>query len=274
MNGKRKIGAIMMAAVVVMAVAVPMAFGDDENAATSATVKLSAGPVVNTVTVTPDLVTLTAGGTTTITVRAGVSHAEGYEQIDTVAITAIDPAIATVVPLLPISLTEQSGSGTDATYEGTFGIPYYTDPGPYTVTVTATDVDGGIGSNTGTFTVNELLAISVTDVGFGTVHPGGSAGTGSSTVTNEGNVVVVFVDWGQSDYNNNPNDGITWTDMTGETSSEIIPDTAITTTWLSATEINKGATGNTGDVPFSLAVPLGTAPDEYTGSATFTPSPV
>ena len=271
MNGKRKIGAIMMAAVVVMAVAVPMAFGDvDVDAVTSATVTLNADPVVTDVTVTPNSVTLNAGGTTEITVTAEVSHAEGYEQIETVVISNIAPAIDTVTP--SISLTFVTGSGTDATYEGSFDIWYYTDADTYTVTVTATDVGGGTGTNTGTFTVEELLAILVTDVGFGEVNPGGSAGTGSSTVTNQGNVAVVFEDKGQSGYNNQPFDGITWTEMTGTTLGEAIPKTAITTDWLPATEINKGATGNTGDVYFSLEVPLGTAPDVYTGSATFTPS--
>lgn len=258
-----------MAAVVVMAVAVPMAFGA-KDATTSAKVTLSAGPVVDEVVVTPDPVTLTAGGTTEITVRARVSHAEGYEQIDKVEITNIDPAIATVSP--PISLPFVTGSGTEATYEGSFDIPYYTDADTYTVTVTATDIGGGTGTNTGTFTVGELLAISVTDVGFGVLNPGGEPGTGSSTVTNQGNVAVVFEDKGKTGYNNNPNDGIKWTQMTGTTLSQTIPDTAITTEWIPTTGINKGATGNMDDVPFSLEVPLGTAPDDYTGSATFTPS--
>lgn len=269
MNTQRKIGAIMMAAVVVMAVAVPMAFGA-KDAATSATVELSADPVVGTITVTPDPVTLNAGGTTEITVRAEVSHANGYEQIDTVVITNIDPSIDTVTP--PISLLFVTGSGIEATYEGSFDIPYYTDADKYTVVVTATDFGGGTGENKGTFTVEELLAISVTDVGFGELNPGGKPGTGFSTVTNQGNVAVVFEDTGDPDYNNDAADGITWTEMIGNVLSAIIPDTAITTTWNPATKINKGATGNTDDVDFDLAVPLGTPPDEYTGSATFTPS--
>ena len=258
-----------MAAVVVMAVAVPMAFGKD--AETSATVTLSAGPVVESVVITPDPVTLNPGGTTTITVTAVVSHAEGYEQIDTVEITTIDPTIPTVST--PISLTQQSGSGTEASYSGSFDIPYYTDPVEYTVEVTATDVSGGTGVDKNTFKVMELLAISVTDVGFGELNPGGDPGPGSSTVTNQGNVAVVFEDIDPTGYNKPTTDGITWTEMTGEELSETIPDTAIITGWDPLTKINKGATGNTGVVDFKLAVPLGTAPDDYTGSATFTPSP-
>ena len=258
-----------MAAVVVMAVAVPMAFGA-KDAATMAKVTLSATPVVESVVIVPDPVVLNAGGTTEIDVTAVVSHVEGYEQISTVEITVIDPPIATVT--LPITLAFVAGSGTEATYKGSFDIPYYTDADTYTVTVTATDNGGSTGANTGTFTVNELLAISVTDVGFGELNPGGNPGAGSSTVTNQGNVAVVFEDKGKPGYNNNRNDGITWTVMTGKTLSQTIPDTAITTTWNPPTQINKGAIGNTADVPFSLQVPLGTAPDVYIGSATFTPS--
>jgi hypothetical protein len=59
MNTLRKITALLMASVVVMMVAVPMAFGDD--AQTSADVTLDANPVVDSVVVSPDPVDMNQG---------------------------------------------------------------------------------------------------------------------------------------------------------------------------------------------------------------------
>jgi hypothetical protein len=276
MNTQRKITALLMASVVVMVVAVPMAFGQD--AATSADVTLDTDPVVNSVVVSPDVVDMNQHpDTTPITVTATVSHANGYEQIATVQVTDIVPEIDGVTSSIPINLAfDHSNSDTQAVYIGTIDLPPCTPPRygteHYTLTVTAYDKKTptpGEGTGTDTFEVNALVAITVTDVPFETVNPGSYTNKITSTVTNKGNAEIEFVDAGDNGYNNDPDDGITWSAM--NSGDNTIPASNIVTDW---NKQGKISCGNTGTPKFTLSVPLGTPPGSYTGTITFTPSEV
>ena len=249
MNTKNKIIAILMVSIVAMAVGVPMAMG--ESAVSQATVGNEAPDVVS-VSVSPNPVTMSeCGATTPITVTAQVSDANGCDDILKVEITATTVGGVTG---LPISMSESSCVGTDATYVGTVDLPCCTAEGDYTVTVTVTDkgttplTDTGIGN----FHVDALTAISVTTpVDFGAIAPGNS-GTGTSTVKNIGNNPVEIA--------------ASPSDMTGP---ETILASAISDDWVDTT---CRACGSNDVATFTLAVPTGTLTGDYTGTITFTPS--
>jgi hypothetical protein len=282
MNTIRKITALLMASVIVMMVAVPMAFGDD--AQTSADVTLNADPVVDSVEVLPDPVDMNQHpDTTPITVTATVSHDNGYEQIATVNVTSIvNMASGTISGLtLPVNLPfDHSTSDTQAVYTGTIELPPCTPPqydtDHYTLTVTADDKKTTPGEDTGTdtFEVNALVAITVTNVPFGPVNPGSYTGKITSTVTNKGNVEIEFVDNTPNGYNDPSTgvdtDGITWSAMTSGVTNTI-PASNVVTDW---NKQGKITCGNTGTPKFTLSVPLGTPPGVYSGMITFTPSEV
>lgn len=257
-----------------MAVGVPMAFGSEE-AATSATVG-NAAPAIDSVMITPDDDTVTAGvqvnptpaGTKTITVTADLSDANGYDDIATVT-AAISPVPANGAS---ITMTAGTGSGTTITYTGTYDMQFYDNPTGYTVTVTVTDT-AGLSDNTptATFTYTDATSITVTNVDFGALSAGESSIGKYSTVTNKGNTDVTFADTGGAGYDNDASDGLQWSEMTCTSPADTIVDDQITTTWSAATSINNGATSSD-DVSFTLAVPAGTLSGSYTGTITFTPT--
>ena len=240
-----------------------------EDATTSAAVGNGA-PDVSAVSVSPDPVTMApCPATTSITVTATVSDANGVGDIASVQITGISPAITGITP--PITMAwSKDNSATEAEYTATIDLPCCTAADDYTVTVTATDKGTPALSDTktGTFTVGSTVAITVTNVNFGSVAPGGSS-TASSTVTCTGNAAVKFVDDTPAGYDDPETDGIIWSDMTSGTHT--IVDDQITTTWDSMTTI---ACNNNADASFTLDVPSGTPPGAYEGTITFTPTAV
>jgi len=259
--------AILMAGIMIAAMVAPAM---SENADTSATVG-NAAPDVSLVSVSPDSVTMDpCPNTTSITVTATVSDANGVGDIASVRITGISPTISGITP--PITMDwSKNNSATEAEYTATIDLPCCTSADNYTVTVTVTDKDTHTSSDTGTdtFTVNPTVAITVTDVGFGSVAPGGNS-TASSTVTCTGNAAVKFVDAGTGGYDNpDPGDGIVWSEMTSGT--DTISDNQITTTWNSANTI---ACNNNLDASFKLDVPSGTPEGTYGGTITFEPTAV
>lgn len=262
----KRILSILMAGIMVAAMVVPAM---SEDATTSAAVGNGA-PDVSAVSVSPDPVTMApCPATTSITVTATVSDANGVDDIASVQITGISPAITGIS--VPISMTNDHGnSATEAVYTAIIDLPCCTSADDYTVTVTATDKGTPALSDTGTdtFTVDPTVAITVTGVAFGNVVPGGSS-TASSTVTCTGNAEVKFVDDTPTGYDNSETDGIIWSEMVSGTFT--IPDDQISTTWDSATTI----TCNTNaDASFTLDVPSGTPPGAYGGTITFTPTAV
>ena len=256
--------AILMAGIMVLTMIVP-AMGTD--ATTSAAVG-NAAPDVSLVSVSPDPVTMAPSpATTSITVTATVSDANGVGDIASVQITGISPAITGITT--PITMTkDHDNSATEAEYTVTINLPCCTSADTYTVEVTATDSNSLSDTGTDTFTVSPTVAITVTNVTFGSVAPGGSS-TASSTVTCTGNAEIKFVDDTPAGYDNSTTDGIIWSNMTSGT--DTIADDQITTTWVSTTTITCG--GNDA-ASFILDVPSGTPTGTYGGTITFTPTVV
>ena len=190
MNTKNKIIAILMAGIVAMAIAVPMAMG--EGADTSASVN-NLDPTVVSVSSTPEtLVTLLACPTTTLlTIDATVSDLNGVGDIASVTVEI--PGIQGT----PIAMS-CSGTGTTKTCTKSFDLACDLAPQLYTATVNVTDGAGQFAIDTDTFTVQERTGISLNfdTVSFGPADPGTdnvdgvnkSSGTPVvATVTNDGN---------------------------------------------------------------------------------------
>jgi len=258
----RKIIAILMAGMVAMAIGIPMAMSSDQEAATTATVG-NVAPVVTDASVSPDPVTMSpCPNTTTITVTATVSDDNGWGDITNVNVT-----IPSIVTDEPMTCTQSNATSGTCTVD--IALDCCTPATTYTATVEAKDQAGATGTDTYTFTVSSTVDITVTDVNFGNVAPGGSS-TASSTVTNNGNAEIKFVDEDPVGYDNpDPGDGIVWSDMTS--GANTIADDNIVTSWTSGTTIT---CGNSADAGFTLTVPDGTPTGTYTGTITFTPTKV
>jgi len=259
-SASRKIIAILIAGMVAMAIGIPMAMSSDQEAVTTATVG-NVAPVVTDASVSPDPVTMSpCPDTTTITVTATVSDDNGWGDITNVNVT-----IPSIVTDEPMTCTQSNATSGTCTVD--IALDCCTPATTYTATVEAKDQAGATGTDTYTFTVSSTVDITVTDVNFGNVAPGGSS-TASSTVTNNGNAEIKFVDADPAGYDNpDDNDGIYWSDMTSN--GNTIVDDQISTTWNSATTISCGSSD---DVPFTLDVPSGTPEGTYTGTITFSPS--
>jgi len=224
---------------------------------------VSLPPEVESVTVDPAVLTITPGDIVTqLKVTAKVFGPCGIDWIKSVEITDMDPyfsdtQMAKEFPL-PITMKRVRVYGlTGAKYERKIDVTAMPH-GDYTVTVTATDKEGNTDTGTATFTVAKVLALSVTDVDFGTLAPSKS-GEAYSTVVNTGNVPFVLEQSG----------GIVPTDMSAG-STGIIEASNIAVSW----DWSKLMMHNTGPVAakFTLTVPWGILPGDYTGMVTFSPT--
>ena len=241
------------------------------------------GPTVDSITITPDedgstygvQVDPNPGGAKTVTVSVIVSDSNGYGDISTVNITDIapDPAHGDASP---VTLVFQSGSGTTATYNGTFDMQFYDAPTEYTVTVTAKDTNGSSGTDSSTFNYTSCNAMSLDSgtIAFGSIDPGENntvSGdvdmntTGSPTVRNIGNIVI--------DVN------ITGSDMTsvGDTITKDQMDAQVDTLGYSNLSVARCFDANMAanesslkNVDFRLNVPYGIPAGSYNGSITLT----
>ena len=224
-----------------------------EDASTSASVN-NIAPDVEITSINPD----PASPGETVTVNGTLSDDNGIDDVSTMTYTVTDPS-STEIATGSISPVASWGFSFDLDGSATAGT--------YTVNVTATDSGSLSDTATDTFEVSTTISISVTAMDYGTVNPGSNANS-YHTVTNNGNVAIVFVDENSNGYDVETSDGITWLNMTGP---ETIDDSAITTTWNATTQI---ATGNSDNVNFTLNVPAATLSGSYTGQTTFTPSAV
>jgi len=262
MNAKRSILALFIVAMMLSA-AMPIAM-PGEDAGSSVTVT-TLTPEVESVLIEPAVVTITPGVFTSIAVTAEVFAPNGIDWIKHVELTNVEPHYLQGTDLpLALKPTEIEG-GIRAKYPLTLDIPCSQPAGDYTVTVTVTDREGNTATGTATFTVEETLAISVTDVNFGSVAPGKSS-EASSTVTNLGNVRVEF----------KKKDGIVPSDMHAG-GSGLIKAKNIAVDWDWKTVLKRGYFSpgeNTKEVLFTLEVPFGTPPGTYTGRIVFTPKAV
>jgi len=265
MNAKRKITVLFLVVILVCSVTV-MSVSSSElealDAGSGATV-VSLPPEVESVTTDPTVLTILPGDVVTqLTVTAEVFGPCGIDWIKSAEMTAIDPFFSKTLMAkefpLPIPMKRVSVEGLiRAKYELAIditGMPY----GDYTLTVTATDKDGNTATGTATFTVAKTLALSVTDVDLGTLAPGESS-EAYSTVVNTCNVPFVFEE----------SDGIVPTEMSAGGSGIIkAKDIAVSWDW---SKLMLHITGPV-DAKFTLTVPLGTLPGDYTGRITFTPT--
>jgi hypothetical protein len=224
---------------------------------------VSLPPEVESVTADPAVLTIDPGDVVTqLTVTAKVFGPCGIDWIKSVEITDMDPYfsethMAKIFPL-PIPMKRVRVDGlTRAKYERKIDVTCMPH-GDYTLTVTATDKEGNTDTGTATFTVAKVLALSVTDVDFGTLAPSKS-GEAYSTVVNIGNVPFVLEQSG----------GIVPTEMSAG-GAGIIEASNIAVSW----DWSKRMLHNTGpvDAKFTLTVPWGTLPGDYTGMISFTPT--
>ena len=246
--------ALLMAGIMMAAMIAP-AMGAD----TSATVGNAAPDVVVTL-VTPGSVN--PGGT--ITVDGTLSDPNGIGDVTTLTYDVKYPNGTLYI--------DDATAGLAASWSFNFALPTGSSapPGTWTVEVTATDSatpTPGTDTDSGTFTMNSYAAISVGDMDYGPVNVPSTNNPGSHSVTNDGNVAIVFVDATPTGYNG-AGDGITWIDMTS--GENTIAASNIGTTWTSGTSILVGATT---DVEFELDVPSGTPTGTYGGATTFTAIP-
>ena len=273
--------AILMAGIMMAAMVAPAM---SDSATSSATVG-TANPVVVSVAVTPDPVTMNPSGSTTpITVTAVVSDNNGVADITgvSVAITGITTA--------PVTMS-QTGviDATSANYGVVIDLDYCTSADSYTAIVTATDASSGTGQNTDGFMIDALTAIGITAMTFTTGNPGDCV-AGTHTVTNLGNGGVNFsnLDVGADpavapsgvcpplnqsawDGYDETLDQITWIDMTAGGNPDVIPDDNMRIVNVDDPAVCL-ACGGVLAVNFNLYLPS-VNPDTYTGTTTFTPNP-
>jgi hypothetical protein len=242
-------------------------------------------PTVDSITITPDddgttsgvQINPNPGGAKTVTVSAVVSDPNGYGDISTVNITDITPDPALGDPS-PVTLEYQSGSGsgTTATYNGTFDMQFYDAPIEYTVTVTAKDTGGLSDADSSTFNYTSCTAMSLdaATIAFGSIDPGENntvAGdkdmntTGSPTVRNTGNVEI-DVNITGSDMTSG-SDTITKDQMDAQVDSLGYSDLGVPRCF----DVNIAAGAlSLENVDFRLNVPYGIPAGSYTGSVTLT----
>ena len=246
--------AILMVGILAVAMVAPAM---SEDAITSAAVG-NAAPDVAITTISPD----PANPGDTVTVSGTLTDPNGIDDVSTLTYDVEYPNG---------TLCIDDGSATvAASWSFNFDLPEGCNApsGTWTVEVTATDA-GSSDTDSITFVVNTVIAITVTDMNYGSVTAGTNNNPSNHTVTNDGNVAIVFDEKTTSGYNNDTGDGITWTDM-ADNGNTITADN-IRTDWTASTSIAPCASA---DVGFGLDVPTGTLSGTYSGQTTFTPTAV
>ena len=199
MNTKNKIIAILMASLVAMAVGMPMAIGQNDDV----TIGADVGNVQPSITcpaafdVTPPLKTEGGPATTTFTIDGTIADDNGYGDIASVTCDAVAVMSAGSAVCTPTQTGPTTGD-----YSCLITIDRCTTPGPYTITVTVTDVNGV--PNTCTVTVTIIgtigLELDLAAVAFGAIAPGAykevagdtvwDAAAGNLTVHSTGNTAI------------------------------------------------------------------------------------
>jgi len=255
-NEMKGILAILMAGIMIAAMIAPAM---SEDASTSVSVGNDA-PDVAITSISPDPAdpgdTVTVSGTLSDPNGIGDVSALTYDVMYPNGTLYIDDASATVAAAWSLNFALPAGGNAPS--------------GTWTVEVTATDAGLATDTDSSTFVVNTVISITVTDMSYGSVTAGSNDNPGSHTVTNTGNVVIVFGNSSTAGYDNDADDGISWADMT-TSDTDTIADSHITTSWAVSTQIAAGANS---DVNFELDVPAGTPSGTYAGNTTFTPTAV
>jgi hypothetical protein len=163
MNEKRSILTLLLVMVLICPATVmgsEMTALDATGAGAGATVVASA-PVIELVSLDPDVVTTTHGVTTLLTITADVFAPNGIGWIESVVISNVEPHYfhGTSLPIeMEIIDKEEIIS---ARYVVTIDILCCQPVENYTVTVTVADKDGNTATGTATVTVEKALASSV-----------------------------------------------------------------------------------------------------------------
>ncbi|MFC1648274.1 hypothetical protein ACFL1B_02335 [Nanoarchaeota archaeon] len=150
--------------------------------------------------VLPSSVTLTAGQTVSVTANVTVRDYDGYNDINLVNATFYDASVANATApsdrnyhYKNTSCVQTGGTGFTANYSCTFSVYYYANNGSvWTANATAKDQGDFTDFESGTATIEPLLAINVTDeIDFGNMAVGDVSTTGiEANVTNFGNVLI------------------------------------------------------------------------------------
>ncbi|MCK4731068.1 MAG: hypothetical protein KAT65_01295 [Methanophagales archaeon] len=242
--------------------AMPIAM-PSEDAGSSVSV-VSSSPEITAIILDPAEITLVPGLSVEGTLTVDVFCPNSVDWIQSAVLTKVEPEMGVPMPI-PLSLIEVDEERINAKYQLVMELPCNMPAGDYTLTVTVTDRDDNTATASASATVSETLAFSVTDVEFGSVAPGMSSDA-SSTVTNLGNVRFKF----------EKKDEIVPSDMSSG-SSGIIEAKNIAVDWDWKTVIMRGFFTQDDaikEVPFTLKVPFGVPPGEYTGRIVFTPKAV
>jgi len=264
MGARGKIIAILVAGMVAMAIAVPMAMSDDVG--TSATVN-NLAPDVAITTISPDPATPPC----TVTVSGTLSDPNGIDDVSTL----------TYVVKKPDGSNYTSGSATvAASWSFNFNLDSYADAGTWTVEVTATDKGSLSDTDSKTFNVSEVIAFSIdfNETNYGSIDPGnastvsgdttmetvGPAPPVKPTIKNEGNTVI-DVQMSITDDASNPEP--LFEGNTSATVGSVGPQTLTSTATTFDVNIAKG---DTAKIDTTLSVPTGTSPGNYTGTLTIT----
>ena len=276
-----------MVSVVAMAMAVPMAIGDnDPIAGTSAGVNNEAPAVCEKSEVPNPVMPNQCPNPVDVTIKACVCDRNGNDEITQVVADVYDPSTALYATVnlarnadgdAACTVTCPASGGPCVQWTGTLTMQAWDPAGNYQVVVDAFDGLLWSAQVENTLVYQSLTAMTASDVNFGDLDPG-ATNTVSSTVTVYGNEDLKFVDEVPTGTPNkyddpDPNDGIVWSDLTS--GGNVIPDDQITTTWVPATCIagcDETAGASSANVPFTLVVPSPQAAGAYTGSITFTPS--
>ena len=257
-----KMRSVVMALLLVAMMVWSTMAGAGEDAGSSVTVT-TLTPEITTLTIEPADIILVPGIAVELTLTAEVFYPNSVDWINSVVLTGIAPEALITVPM-PLKLIGVDNEGIHATYQLVHEIPCNMPAGEYILTVTVTDKDGNTATGTTTATLSETLAFSVTDVNFGSVAPGKSS-EASSTITNLGNVRIMF----------DKPDGIVPSDMHAG-GSGIIKAEDIAVGWDWKQIVYRGYFTPGGEIqnaPFTLNVPFGTPPGAYSGRIVFTPTP-
>ena len=260
----RKIMALLLAGIVAMAIAVPMAMSDDVE--TNATVN-NLAPDVAITTISPDPATPSC----TVTVSGTLSDPNGIDDVSTL----------TYVVKKPDSTTYTSGSATvAASWSFDFDLGSDADAGIWTVEVTATDAGSLSDTDSKTFNVSEVIAFSIdfNETNYGSIAPGnastvpgnstmeavGPAPPVKPTIRNDGNTVM-DVQMSITDEASNPEP--LFEGNTAATVGSVGPQTLTSTATTFDVNIAKS---DTAKIDTTLSVPIGTSPGDYAGTLTIT----
>ncbi len=265
---------VILAAILVLAV--PLVFSE------IATMTVSVGntePILDNIKInnidSGATVDPTAGTTTTVTLYAEATDANGWGDVSSISCIISGPGTVEGSPAALV-LTQLDSDTANAT--GTFTMDFYDAAGTYNVNCTATDAGSLKGSRKESYTYNTLTALDLdaATIAFGSMSAGGTTTvTGDTSMATLNNATIKNTGNAQIDAK------ISGTDLTsgGNTITVTnVQDQFTALGWNALTIADRTETGlnlaagssSTTNVDFKLTVPIGTVSGAYSGSTTIT----